>query len=231
MSNITLYQGDCLEEMKKIPDKSVDLILCDLPYGTTSCSWDVIIPFEDLWKEYKRIITNKGVIALFGDGRLFTAKLMLSNEKWFKYNWYWKRSLASNFLSCKKQPRFRIETISIFYNKQPIYNTQMEEGKPYKGRTDTNKINTSQTTVNAKRVGTNLSIRNSTTIGNKMDGRKDLLPTIGDNVTIGANVVVIGDITIGYNVTIGAGSVIVKDIPDYAIVVGNPQRIIGYKNH
>ena len=87
------------------------------------------------------------------------------------------------------------------------------------------------TIVNAKRVGTNLSIRNSTTIGNKMDGRKDLLPTIGDNVTIGANVVVIGEITIGNNVTIGAGSVIVKDIPDYAIVVGNPQRIIGYKNH
>ena len=84
------------------------------------------------------------------------------------------------------------------------------------------------TIVNAKRVGKNLSIRNSTTIGNKMDGRKDLLPTIGDNVTIGANVVIIGEITVGNNVTIGAGSVIIKDVPDYAIVVGNPQRIIGY---
>ena len=153
MSNVTLYIGDCLKEMRKIADKSVDLILCDLPYGTTSCKWDNIIPFDDLWKEYKRIITDTGVIALFGDGSLFTAKLMLSNERWFKYNWYWKRSLASNFFSCKKQPRFRIETISIFYNKQPIYNPQIEEGKPYKGRNDTNKINTSQTTVNSKRIG------------------------------------------------------------------------------
>ena len=113
MSNITLYQGNCLIEMKKIPDHSVDLILCDLPYGTTSCSWDIIIPFEDLWKEYKRIITDTGVIALFGDNGLFSASLMLSNKTWFKYNWTWCKNIKTGFLSAKYQPLKSVETISI----------------------------------------------------------------------------------------------------------------------
>ena len=81
---VQLYKGDCLELMKDIPDKSIDMILCDLPYGTTQNKWDAVIPFDDLWREYKRIIKDNGVIVLTSQG-LFTAKLLLSNEKWFKY--------------------------------------------------------------------------------------------------------------------------------------------------
>ena len=112
----TLYNGDCLTEMKNIPDKSVDLILTDLPYGTTACKWDIIIPFEDLWKEYKRVLTDTGIVALFGDNGPFTAQLIMSNKEWFKYNWIWKKPYSTGFLSAKKQPLRNIESISIFYN-------------------------------------------------------------------------------------------------------------------
>lgn len=111
--------------MKNIPDKSVDLILCDLPYGTTSCKWDCCIDLEALWKEYKRIITDTGVIALFGDGCLFSASLMMSNKKWFKYNWTWCKNIKTGFLSAKYQPLRSVETISIFYKKSGQYYPQM----------------------------------------------------------------------------------------------------------
>lgn len=130
-STITLYQGDCLEEMKKIPDKSVDLVLCDLPYGITACKWDCCIDLEKLWKEYKRIITDTGVIALFGDGGKFTAQLIESNKKMFRYNWYWQKTAPRGFLQAKIMPLKCIETISIFYKKKPVYNPQKEPGKPY----------------------------------------------------------------------------------------------------
>jgi site-specific DNA-methyltransferase (adenine-specific) len=120
--------GDCLELMKEIPDKSIDMILCDLPYGTTACKWDIIIPFDKLWEQYKRIIKDNGCIALFGD-RLFACHLRLSNTSWYKYDYYWHKSLGSNFLNLKYQPYFRIETISIFYKKKPTYNPQMYKGK------------------------------------------------------------------------------------------------------
>ena len=125
-----LYQGDCLEVMKGIPDKSIDMILCDLPYGTTQNKWDSVIPFDELWREYKRIIKDNGAIVLTSQG-IFTAKLILSNEKWFKYKLVWEKSKATNFLNAKKQPLRKHEDICIFYNKQPIYNPQMREGKPY----------------------------------------------------------------------------------------------------
>jgi len=121
MSNVTLYNDDCLIAMKNIPDKSVDLVLCDLPYGTTSCSWDVIIPFEDLWKEYKRVIKNTGVIALFGDNGLFTAQMVLSNKSWFKYSWVWCKNIKTGFLNAKFQPLKSVESISIFYKKSGQY--------------------------------------------------------------------------------------------------------------
>lgn len=132
MSNITLYNDDCLIAMKNIPDKSVDLILCDLPYGTTSCKWDSVIPFNDLWKEYKRIITDTGVIALFGDNGMFTAKLICSNEKWFKYSWILEKTFCSSGTIAKYQPMRNIESISIFYKKSGQYYPQFKTGcKPY----------------------------------------------------------------------------------------------------
>lgn len=127
-STITLYQGDCLEKMKKIPDKSVDLVLCDLPYGTTACKWDCCIDLEKLWKEYKRILKDKGNILLFGDGGLFTASLMMSNKKWFKYNWIWKKNNSTGFLNAKKQPLRQLEIISVFGRPgQNNYYPQMEK--------------------------------------------------------------------------------------------------------
>lgn len=129
-----LYEGDCLEVMKRIPDKSIDMILCDLPYGTTQNKWDSVIPLDKLWNEYNRIIKNNGVIALTSHG-VFTAQLILSQSQIFKYKWVWEKSKATNFLNAKKQPLRKHEDICIFYKKQPVYNPQMTQGEPYnKGR-------------------------------------------------------------------------------------------------
>lgn len=127
---IKLIQGDCLMEMQNIPDKSVDMILCDLPYGTTQNKWDSVIDLDALWLQYKRVIKDNGAIVLTAQG-VFTAKLILSNEKWFKYKMVWEKSKSTNFLNVKKQPLRKHEDICVFYNKQPIYNPQMEAGKPY----------------------------------------------------------------------------------------------------
>ena len=125
-----IIEGDCLEVMKNIPNKSIDMILCDLPYGTTQNKWDSIIDLDDLWKEYKRVIKDNGVIILTSHG-IFTAKLILSNEKWFKYKLVWEKSKATNFLNAKKQPLRKHEDICVFYKKQPTYNPQMRDGIPY----------------------------------------------------------------------------------------------------
>lgn len=108
-----LYKGCCLEIMPTIPDKSIDMILCDLPYGTTACKWDVIIPFEPLWKEYKRIIKDRGCIALFGS-EPFSSYLRMSNIKQFKYDWIWNKSNPANIALSKIQPLKYHEIISIF---------------------------------------------------------------------------------------------------------------------
>jgi site-specific DNA-methyltransferase (adenine-specific) len=115
--------GDCLVEMPKIADKSIDMILCDLPYGTTDCKWDTIIPFEPLWEQYKRLIKDNGAIVLTAS-QPFTSALVMSNIKWFKYCWYWKKSLKTNFLNAKKQPLRQINEIAVFYNNQCAYNPQ-----------------------------------------------------------------------------------------------------------
>ncbi|MEO2072748.1 MAG: site-specific DNA-methyltransferase [Zunongwangia sp.] len=125
-----VIQGDCLMEMKGIPDKSVDMILCDLPYGTTQNKWDSVIDLKKLWKEYYRIIKDNGAIVLTSQG-IFTAKLILSNEKDFKYKIVWIKSKATNFLNAKKQPLRKHEDICVFYKKQPNYNPQMSEGEAY----------------------------------------------------------------------------------------------------
>jgi site-specific DNA-methyltransferase (adenine-specific) len=133
---IDLRQGDCLELMKDIPDKFIDMILCDLPYGTTTCKWDVVIPFEPLWEQYNRIIKDNGAILLFGS-EPFSSKLRLSNLDNYKYDWIWEKTIASNFVLSQKQPLKKYENIMVFYKKQPTYNPQMESGKPYIDRRNT----------------------------------------------------------------------------------------------
>ena len=120
---VPLIHGDCLEKMKDIPDKSIDMILCDLPYGTTACKWDVIIPFEPLWEQYRRIIKDRGAIVLFGS-EPFSSYLRMSNIKQYKYDWYWEKEKAANWMFGNKQPLKTFETISVFYDNQPTYNPQ-----------------------------------------------------------------------------------------------------------
>jgi site-specific DNA-methyltransferase (adenine-specific)/modification methylase len=125
-----LFEGDCLEYMNKIPDGSVDMILCDLPYGMTQNQWDCYIPLDELWKQYNRVIKPNGAIVLTSNG-IFTAKLILSQPNIYKYKWVWVKSKPTNFLNAKKQPLRKHEDICVFYKKQPTYNPQMTQGTPY----------------------------------------------------------------------------------------------------
>ncbi len=115
-----VIKGDCLEVMKELPDGCIDMILCDLPYGTTQNKWDSVIPLDKLWEQYERIIKENGAIVLTSQG-LFTAKLILSNEKLFKYKIVWVKSKPTNFLNAKIQPLRKHEDICVFYKKQPTY--------------------------------------------------------------------------------------------------------------
>ena len=108
-----IHNADCLELMKEIPDKSIDMILCDLPYGTTACKWDTIIPFEPLWEQYKRIIKDNGAIVLTAS-QPFTSRLVMSNIDMFKYCWVWNKSKAGNYVNAKKQPLKIHEDIVVF---------------------------------------------------------------------------------------------------------------------
>lgn len=119
----TLYKGDCLEEMKKIPDGSVDMILCDLPYGTTQNKWDTIIPLDILWDEYRRVVKENGAIVLTS-AQPFTSILVTSNLNMFKYQWVWNKSRVTGVLNAKKQPLRNHEDVMVFYAKQPTYNPQ-----------------------------------------------------------------------------------------------------------
>jgi len=129
-NTVWLIEDDCLNAMTNIPDQSVNLVLCDLPYGTTQNAWDSLIPLEKLWKQYRRILAPKGVVALTGQGP-FTARLILSQERLFKYKLTWVKSKPTNFLNAKKQPLRKHEDICIFYAQQPNYTPQMTEGEPY----------------------------------------------------------------------------------------------------
>ena len=121
---IDLRKGDCLELMKGLPDKSIDAIICDLPYGTTACKWDTIIPFDPLWEQYKRIIKDNGAIVLFGS-EPFSSALRMSNINDYKYDWKYRKQQGTGFLNAKKQPLRDSEDICVFYKKQPTYNPQM----------------------------------------------------------------------------------------------------------
>lgn len=126
---MTLLKGDCLELMKDIKDKSIDLILCDLPYGTTRNSWDEVIPFDKLWAQYNRIIKDNGAILLFGQGKFFI-NLVNSNMKMFRYDLVWDKELVSGFLNAKRMPLRKHEQVAVFYKHLPTYNPQFTQGKP-----------------------------------------------------------------------------------------------------
>ena len=141
MDKVKLMQGDCLELMKGIPDGFVDMLLCDLPYGTTARNnWDCKIPFRDLWEQYNRIIKVNGAICLFAQ-LPFDKSLAMSNPDMLRYEWIWLKQQGTGHLNAKKMPMKAHENILVFYKKLPTYNPQMREGKPYRcksGRGSTN---------------------------------------------------------------------------------------------
>ena len=126
-----LIHGDCLEHMDSIDSKSIDMILCDLPYGMTKNKWDVVIPFDKLWQHYNRIIKDNGAIVLFGS-QPFTSMLIMSNQKMFRYCLVWEKNKFSDFLNANRKPMKTNEDIVIFYKKQPTYNPQYWYSDPYK---------------------------------------------------------------------------------------------------
>jgi site-specific DNA-methyltransferase (adenine-specific) len=126
VSGSALFNADCMDILPLIPDKSVQLILADLPYGTTACKWDSIIPLEPLWKEYKRIIKDNGAIVLTAS-QPFTTKLISSNYDWFKYEWIWEKDGGSNFATVKYMPMKEHENILVFGKGKILYNEQREE--------------------------------------------------------------------------------------------------------
>lgn len=133
-----LMFGDCLERMKEIEDNSIDLCLTDPPYGTTQCKWDLVIPFEPMWKQLKRIVKPNGAICLFGS-EPFSSHLRLSNLKMFKYDWLWQKDKATNHLNAKKQPMRKTEIISVFYSKPCKYYPQLKKKNPKNIRPPTTK--------------------------------------------------------------------------------------------
>lgn len=130
MKPIELWCGDCLELMKYIPDGSVNLVLCDLPYGTTQNKWDKRIPLEKLWPEYKRVVKKNGAIVLFAQTP-FDKVLGASNLDMLRYEWIWEKPQGSGHLNAKKMPMKSHENILVFYRQLPTYNPQWEWGKPY----------------------------------------------------------------------------------------------------
>ncbi len=125
-----IHKGDCLKLMKKIPNHTIDMILCDLPYGTTRNKWDAVIPFEYLWEAYERVIKPDGAIVLTA-AQPFSSALVMSNPKLFKYEWVWEKTIASGQLNVNKQPLRIHEVVLVFYKRPPTYNQRMEPGNPY----------------------------------------------------------------------------------------------------
>ena len=149
-----LLNGDCLQLMKQITHKSIDIILCDFPYGTTPCKWDSVIPFEPLWEQYKRIIKDNGAICLFGS-EPFSTELRHSNLKMYKYDWIWEKEQGANFMLCKYQPYKVHEIISVFSKNTHLYIPQMTQGKPYiSGKGTSGEITKNVVKVQTKNNGT-----------------------------------------------------------------------------
>lgn len=126
----TVIHGDCFDIMKDIESKSIDMIFVDLPYGTTQCKWDSILPLPELWKEYERVIKDNGAM-VFTAAEPFTSNLIMSNPKLYRYNWIWEKSKATGYLNSKRMPLKAHEDICVFYKRLPTYNPQMVKGTPY----------------------------------------------------------------------------------------------------
>jgi DNA modification methylase len=140
---VKTFCGDCIEVMAEIPENSVDMVLCDLPYGTTRNKWDTVIPFDDLWSQWKRCTRHGAAIVLFGQ-EPFASRMRMSNQKWYRYDWTWHKPQGTGFLNAKRMPLKDTETLSVFYDSLPTYHPQMRKGfKPYvfsssKGRLSSN---------------------------------------------------------------------------------------------
>lgn len=132
----TVHCLDCFDLLAQCDDQSVDAIICDLPYGTTACAWDSIIPFESLWAAFKRVIKPRGAIVLTAS-QPFTSALVMSNPAWFRYEWIWHKPMATGFLNAPHRPLRAHENILVFFEKSGIYNPQMGEGEPYIATTGT----------------------------------------------------------------------------------------------
>jgi site-specific DNA-methyltransferase (adenine-specific) len=128
MGTLSLHHGDCLEIMKSIPDASVDMILCDLPYGTTACRWDSVIPFDNLWEQYERIAKPRSAIVLTAC-QPFTSRLVMSNPDLFRYEWIWEKNRPTGFLDANRRPLNNYESILVFSKEAPVYYPQMTGGK------------------------------------------------------------------------------------------------------
>ena len=153
VSGSALFQGDCLDIMPLIPDNSIDLILCDIPYGTTACKWDSVIPFDKMWEQLKRIRKDNTAILLFGS-EPFSSNLRMSNMNEYKYDWIWDKKRVSNPMMAKKMPLKNYEIISVFYKQQPIYNPQPTKKSTGKGMSNKghNETHKTETTGNSKLV-------------------------------------------------------------------------------
>lgn len=149
MNDASLYRGGCLEVMQSIPDASVDLVLADLPYGTTQCAWDVVIPFAPLWEQYLRVAKPEAAIVLCA-AQPFSSLVVASNPRDYRYEWIWEKGNATGFLNAKKQPLRAHESAQVFYRRQPVYNPQMTTG--HERRTAKRK------TVNSECYGKALSL-------------------------------------------------------------------------
>lgn len=130
LGNGEFWLGDCLELMSAIPDGSVDMVLCDLPYGTTQNKWDTVIPFEPLWKEYWRVCKTNAAVVLTA-AQPFTSALVMSQVQHFKYDWIWRKPKGTGHLNAKKMPMRDKEDVLVFYRSQPTYNPQYGKGEPY----------------------------------------------------------------------------------------------------
>jgi len=129
-----LLHGDCLQLMFDLSDNSVDMVCCDMPYGTTACKWDTVLPLDMLWHHYKRVVKDDGAIVLFA-AQPFTSALIMAEPKMFKYDWIWQKPKGTGHLNAKRQPMRDKEDICVFYVKQPTYNPQMTSGKPFGKKT------------------------------------------------------------------------------------------------
>ncbi len=143
--DVKLYKGDCLKEMDNIPNKSINLVLCDLPYGKTKNSWDTPIDLEGLWKQYKRVCADDAAILLFAQGS-FYIDLVCSNRKMFRYDLVWDKMMSTGFLNANRMPLRNHEQIAVFYKKMPKYNPQFHKGKPLHGRNENNVFENRQST-------------------------------------------------------------------------------------